>query len=71
MPLVKPYRTTLDQGNAYWMARLASCIYQSQAGSDRPDEAAILNDLRAEDSQFVSVHGVSQNSAQALSFIPI
>lgn len=65
MPLVKPYRTTLDQGNAYWMARLASCIYQSQAGSDRPDEAGILNDLRAEDSQFVSVHGVSQNSAQA------
>ena len=65
MPLVKPYRTKLDQGNAYWMARLASCIYQSQAGSDQPDEAGILNDLRAEDSQFVSVHGVSQNSAQA------
>ncbi|MFZ0408495.1 MAG: lipase family protein [Cyanobium sp.] len=65
MPIVKPYRTTLDQGNAYWMARLASKIYQSQPGGYAPDEAGILSDLKSEDPGFISVHGVSKNSAQA------
>ena len=65
MAIVKPYRTTLDQGNAYWMARLASKIYQSKPGGYTPDEAGILSDLKSEDPGFISVHGVSKNSAQA------
>jgi len=65
MPTVKPYRTTLDQGNAYWMARLAGSIYQCKPGSKVPDEAGILSNLKAEDPGFISVHGFSKNSAQA------
>ena len=61
-PIVKPYRTTLDSGNAYWMARLASAIY---LGTSKPDEQRILKDLKSEDSAFLSVYGVSKNSAQA------
>ncbi len=65
MAPVKPYRTTLDQGNAYWMARLADQIYRSKPGGRQPDEAGILANLKAEDPGFLSVHGVSRNSAQA------
>lgn len=65
MANVKPYQTTLDQGNAYWMARLASQIYQSQQGGSHPDEAGILDNLTAEDPGFLSVKGVSKKSAQA------
>ncbi|MFM9111027.1 MAG: lipase family protein [Prochlorococcaceae cyanobacterium] len=65
MPRVNPYRTTLDRGNAYWMARLASSVYQSKPGGHDPDEAGILRNLKAEDSGFISVHGFSKNSAQA------
>lgn len=65
MPIVKPYRTTLDQGNAYWMARLAHKIYQSQSDDAFPDESGILSDLKSEDPGFQSVHGFSKNSAQA------
>lgn len=61
-PIVKPYRTTLDHGNAYWMARLASAIY---LGTTKPDEQRILKDLKSEDPAFLSVYGVSKNSAQA------
>jgi triacylglycerol lipase len=65
MLIVKPYRTTLDHGNAYWMARLASTIYLSRSGSEGPDEQGILRELKSEDAGFLSVHGVSKNSAQA------
>lgn len=65
MPTVKPYCTTLDQGNAYWMARLAGCIYQSKPGGKDPDEAGILGNLNAEDPGFLSVRGFSKKSAQA------
>lgn len=65
MLTVKPYRTTLDHGNAYWMARLASTIYKKSPNGDGPDEQGILSDLKSEDPGFKSVHGVSKNSAQA------
>ncbi|MCP9932439.1 hypothetical protein KBZ08_00755 [Cyanobium sp. Candia 9D4] len=65
MAPVKPYRTSLDQGNAYWMARLADQIYQCQPGGRHPYEQGILANLKAEDPGFLSVHGVSKNSAQA------
>lgn len=65
MPTVKPYCTSLDQGNAYWMARLAGSIYQTKPGSKLPDETGILSNLKAEDPGFISVHGYSKKSAQA------
>ncbi|MCP9838998.1 lipase family protein [Cyanobium sp. N.Huapi 1H5] len=65
MATVSPYRTTLDQGNAYWMARLSNQIYQCQQGGSHPDEAGILNNLSAEDPGFLSVKGISKKSAQA------
>jgi triacylglycerol lipase len=65
MAIVKPYRTTLDQGNAYWMARLAGQIYLCQPGGRHPDEEGILANLKAEDPGFLSVNGFSKNSAQS------
>ena len=65
MPTVKPYCTTLDQGNAYWMARLAKAIYQCKPGGKDPDEAGILSSLKAEDPSFLSVRGFTKKSAQA------
>ena len=47
------------------MARLASKIYQNKQGGHEPDEERILSDLKLEDPGFISVHGVSKNSAQA------
>ena len=47
------------------MARLAGSIYQSKPGSKDPDEAGILNNLKAEDPGFLSVRGFSKKSAQA------
>lgn len=59
------YKTTLDSGNAYWMARLSQAAYiKNDDGS--PNEAAILENLTAEDPRFLSVYGVSKNSAQAI-----
>lgn len=65
MPTVKPYCTSLDQGNAYWMARLAGSIYQNKPGGNLPDEEGILSNLKAEDPGFISVRGYSKKSAQA------
>lgn len=63
---VSPYKTTLDSGNAYWMARLSNVIYKKRSDDDEhPDEEAILQDLKTEDSGFVSVKGANKNSAQA------
>jgi len=63
---VSPYKTTHDAGNAYWMARISNVIYMKRSKDDEhPDEAAILQDLKAEDAGFVSVKGVDKNSAQA------
>ncbi len=50
MKKIEPYKTTLSSHNAYWMAR---------------DEAEILDDLKHEDSKFISVRATSKNSAQA------
>ena len=63
---VKPYTTTLDRSNAYWMATLAREVYKKKSSSDfTPDETSILQTLKNEDPDFLSVRGVSKNSAQA------
>jgi len=63
---VTPYKTTLDAGNAYWMARLSNIIYSKRSDNDEhPDEDAILQNLQAEDAGFRTVTGANKNSAQA------
>jgi len=66
MEKVSPYKTALDQGNAYWMARLSKEVYLKQSdGNQMPDEKKILKNLKQGDSKFISVFGVDKNSAQA------
>ena len=63
---VSPYKTGLDEGNAYWMARIAKEVYRARSEEDpAPDEAAILESLRQDDGGFRSVFGVDNDSAQA------
>ncbi len=63
---VSPYKTTLDDGNAYWMARLSKEVYLKKSEYNQaPDEEKILNNLKQEDDKFRSVLGVDKNSAQA------
>ena len=82
---VSPYKTGIDAGNAYWMARIAKEVYLSQSGnstdcdskisanndasnnydSQAPDDERILANLLEDDKGFLSVFGVSRNSAQA------
>ena len=61
-----PYKTQLDAGNAYWMARLAGEVYKRASAKDpSPDGTAILGSLKAEDDGFAEVFGVSNRSSQA------
>ncbi len=63
---VSPYKTELDAGNAYWMARLSKEVYLTKSEDDQaPDEEKILSNLRKDDARFKSVLGVDKNSAQA------
>lgn len=63
---VSPYKTGLDEGNAYWMARLSKEVYSKVSeGNAIPDEDKILASLKADDPKFCSVFGVDKNSAQA------
>ena len=58
LPPVQPYTTTLQPGNAYWMARLAQAVYQKVSASNpAPAEARILQSLQADDPKFVAVTG--------------
>lgn len=66
MKKVAPYKTTLDAGNAYWMARIAKEVYLPTSETNpKPHEEQILENLRKDDEDFVSVYGVDHNSAQA------
>ncbi|MDY6905281.1 MAG: lipase family protein [Thermodesulfobacteriota bacterium] len=63
---ISPYKTVLDAGNAYWMARLAKAVYLKKSeGNQIPDENKILDNLKNDDDKFISVFGVDKNSAQA------
>ncbi|WP_082880283.1 lipase family protein [Vibrio bivalvicida] len=66
MNTVSPYKTILDQGNAYWMARLAKEVYKKTSSNNQmPDEDMILTSIKNDDDRFISVFGVDNNSAQA------
>lgn len=63
---VNPYATSLDQGNAYWMARLAKEVYTAVSDdNDAPNENKILESLQSDDKKFRSVTSANKNSAQA------
>ena len=63
---VSPYKTELDAGNAYWMARLSKEVYLKRSEDNQaPDEDSILANLKKEDGKFISVLGIDKNSAQA------
>ncbi len=63
---LRPYQTSYDGANAYWMARLARAAYTKRENSRAPDERAILADLNAEDGYFNAVRGFDRNSAQVI-----
>ena len=66
MKKLSPYKTELDSGNAYWMARLSKEVYLKKSERDpAPDEGKILANLKKDDEKFISVLGVDKNSAQA------
>lgn len=66
MLTVSPYVSKLHPGNAYWMARLAQAVYHKVSEDEQlPDEAAILQNLQADDSDFQAVYGADNNTAQA------
>ncbi len=57
----------LTKENAYWMARISRAAYMKRFEKDPyPDETGILESLKKEDNDFLSVKGVSKNSAQAV-----
>ncbi|MCV6590341.1 MAG: lipase family protein [Marinobacterium sp.] len=74
MKQIAPLVSSLDEGNAYWMARIASALYmkmgdrrpEERMGKEdsAPDEERILASLKTEDPGFVSVYGADRNSAQ-------
>lgn len=63
---IAPYKTGIDCGNAYWMARLSKEVYQSQDDSGKPDEGKILSALQGDDPKFKSITGANKSSAQAM-----
>ena len=66
MKKLSPYKTDLDAGNAYWMARLSKEAYLRKSKDNPfPDEDSILANLKKDDPKFISVSGVHKNSAQA------
>ena len=63
---VNPYKTVLDAGNAYWMARLSDEIYTEIEGErNTPDEQAILKSLKSDDVRFSSVSAVEAGNTEA------
>lgn len=66
MKSVSPYTTALDEGNAYWMARLSSEVYKKiSEDNEMPDSEKISASLKGDDPKFGSVTGADKNSAQA------
>ena len=62
---INRYKTELDAGNAYWMARLSQLVYTKKK-SGAPDEKKILAELKLEDPGFISIKGASKKSAQGM-----
>ena len=63
---INPYKTTLDGGNAYWMARLSKEIYTKVKGkSNTPDGRKILESLKRDDTKFLHVLPVEEGNTEA------
>ena len=62
-PEIQPYKTKLNHGNAYWMARLSEVAYN---GEKKPNVKRILDELKAEDSGFMNVVPSFKDNAQAI-----
>ena len=62
---INPYKTRLNHGNAYWMARLSKVVYKEKENSS-PDESKILELLKEEDPGFINIYPVSEGNAQAI-----
>ncbi len=65
MKPIEPYKTSLSENNAYWMAKMANLVYYKHPDG-RPDEEKIFTNLKDEDEKFISITGESKNSAQAI-----
>lgn len=66
MPLsINPYKTKLNHGNAYWMARLSKMVY-TEKQDNSPDEDKILKELKGEDPGFNEVVPFSVGNTQAM-----
>ena len=66
MKKLLPYKTDLDAGNAYWMARLSKEVYLRKSKDNPiPDEDRILVNLKKDDPKFITISSVDKNSAQA------
>ena len=66
MKKLLPYKTELDENNAYWMARLSKEVYLKKSETDpTPNEDKILASLKEDDENFNSVSGINKSSAQA------
>ena len=66
MKKLSPYKTDLDAGNAYWMARISKEVYLRKSKDNPiPDKDRILTNLKKDDPKFISISGVDKNSAQA------
>jgi len=65
---MNPYKTTLSEENAKWMAKIAKLVYLSKDGvtGNIPDDADILKTLCEEDGGFERVHPYDNKSSQAI-----
>lgn len=64
---IEPYKTSLCRSNATTMAILANLVYQKKSDTEQiPDEEKIYNQLLDQDSEYLSVKGFDENSAQAM-----
>ncbi|MCV6609457.1 MAG: lipase family protein [Amphritea sp.] len=63
---INGYTTGLDQTNALTMARLSQLVYIEEANSDKPDESAILAELKQACDGYHKVTGYDNSSAQAM-----
>lgn len=67
MKNINPYKTKLDEGNAYWMARLSKEVYKRTSKKDlKPNEEKILASIQKDDPKFLKITGYDNNSAQGM-----
>jgi len=59
-----PYKTRLDENNAYHMALCAEAIYE-KVNDGSPDEPKILELLKANDDRYLSVSGFQAGGTEA------